>query len=964
MKRFKKLITLLTLAAVFMGSIGGRGFIKPNTVKAADNVFTTVDNGDGTTSYFQVLSDGVNTEIISSGVVNDVNDDTKEITASYLVIYGKHKGKVSSSNGTKVYYYTTGYNFTLDKIESGNIREEATSVGGKFQLDRIKTEVGDTYLGNFNDIDWRLSSYYLNLKDLYNAAVTLVKDRVKAQNPSRKDDKAFVEKEAAKILANEDGVILYMSNIFQIRQDVYVGSDGKEHASTDPDHIYKYWNSSYKQWHTDIQDKEKMLNPPSGQIYSWGESKKIIPSYYNIPIKMTKIYQKTYKVFTNDAEWAAQQLKNRDITSISNGDAYEVGKGKADITSSDGKKWLKVINPDKDESEYNIVTTGGVRKDSVYKFKLLEGEGVNQTSTNYVFDANLDALGEGATFNTDNMPAMYYLTGNMIASSGVQASNSDKSVFRVYSRMTNTTPAKVGVRLNPKADGNKLECRDRVVILPFTEAESKNNITVKYVTIGDDGTVSTIKTDNKPEGSPIDKGKHFTYTLDEKNLIQDSKGKDHSIVTDAKYPSKYVYGKASDTKYTSTDCIKVKREVKDGKITFKTESTHDKDSDATLYIPVELSTGKTYSVVYVSPSDTVITNLFKTPAKKGETYTFNALDNPPAGGIDKLTGKAKYVYGANPKYSATGDNVQDVSVPKGSTTYTFTHKQNKNATLFVEVDGNPPPPTGTESGTVNYWDSEATGVLISDIFDTPTAIPSTEEMYAKVDAANYLIKVGYKKVTGKKAYPITVTQPYTLIGENPAGEPTETAGSVSSTVTVEREFEYTELTSIDYYKLDTADIRNGAMEPTAITIRNMNAAPPSASHEHYASESNHVMDPTGLQYSITLPNIECDSVPDMSGAQSYAEAATGQLRVRNDYMTFGGATVLNNSWVEKTAPAFNSSAIRKAPKVTIRQDNLIIPATRENKVYGNRSYLNNHSGREGGSYVAKNKRKSHSLCEG
>ncbi len=936
-----KIVAFIVLAAMFVGTLGGLNFTKTHEVKAGDINHVTVENADGTKTIFAV-QDGINTELISYKYTTEPNEQGSP--TNYLVLMGKHVD--SNSN---IYYYTKGYNFTLEKVPTRNIEEDAGD--RKKYIGRVMTNKADEPL---NEIDedgnlLLMSYYYLPLDTLENYAKELLANDLRKKNPGKSD--AYYNNEAMRILAQDDGATIYMSNVFQIRQGPRPGS------------IYNGFS--------DIQNCDDMLSPGGNSDFWNPRTEKKIPSYYNIPIEVNKTYCATYKIFTNDVVWATEQLSKKRadlnskrlldddaIASLSAGDDYIIDNNK----TGDEFKFLRLVNPAKDTLTYTRVN-GSVTKHSFPEFEI-DGKG------KFVFDGTLSTGDDrGITYNyspgdpdaSSHLPAMYYVSSNGTLSGRTEAGAYGSGLFQVFSRMKEDSAAKVGVLID--AVHNYTEAMNRVVILPFTTADNKNKVTVKYVTIGDDGKVTPVKTDSESEGLTIEKGKNFTYTLDEKNLIQ-AGDKSYSIVTDAKYPSKYVYGKASDTKYDSTNSIGVNRTTADGKITFETKSAHNKDSDATLYIPVELSTGKTYSVVYVSPSGTVITNLLKAPAKKGETYTFNALDNPPAGGIDKLTGKAKYVYGANPKYSATGDNVQDVSVPKGSTTYTFTHKQNKNATLFVEVDGNPPPPTGTESGTVNYWDSEATGVLISDIFDTPTAIPSTEEMYAKVDAANYLIKVGYKKVTGKKAYPITVTQPYTLIGENPAGEPTETAGSVSSTVTVEREFEYTELTSIDYYKLDTADIRNGAMEPTAITIRNMNAAPPSASHEHYASESNHVMDPTGLQYSITLPNIECDSVPDMSGAQSYAEAATGQLRVRNDYMTFGGATVLNNSWVEKTAPAFNSSAIRKAPKVTIRQDNLIIPATRENKVYGNRSYLNNYSGREGGSYVAKNKRKSHSLCEG
>lgn len=264
-----------------------------------------------------------------------------------------------------------------------------------------------------------------------------------------------------------------------------------------------------------------------------------------------------------------------------------------------------------------------------------------------------------------------------------------------------------------------------------------------------------------------------------------------------------------------------------------------------------------------------------------------------------------------------------------------THFRRDDGYLYILLDeGNPGQPTdvptpvvptpGDEGSTkssigVNYFDAKASGVINADNkgsekFNVTQGIPTTENLYCFAIGSQYLINAKFNVVTGNKVYPVAVSKTYKVItpleepkeGEEPE-EPTEEEVTVQQTVYISRDYQYTEIDSIDYYKINGATITNTALPGGSVSLTPSSYSVPSLTYTRY-SEDEHIKKPDKVDQGITLPNETVEELPNVDFT-SEVEGMIGQIKVKNDQMSFGGSTVLSNNVVEKTAPAANLSAI-------------------------------------------------------
>lgn len=227
-------------------------------------------------------------------------------------------------------------------------------------------------------------------------------------------------------------------------------------------------------------------------------------------------------------------------------------------------------------------------------------------------------------------------------------------------------------------------------------------------------------------------------------------------------------------------------------------------------------------------------------------------------------------------------------------------------------------------GIVNYkmeMEPSSSGVVHADErgsehFNVLKGIPTSESLYVNVFGKNYLFQNKFANMTGKVTYTVQVKKTYILkwtIPGSPGDPPTPPVSksdtvTVTKDITVERPYSYWQIDNLEAYKISKATVTNYALPSGNITLNPAGYAAPNLTSSNSVHVNDHVQ-PSPCQ-SIDLGTETKDggssrpSVPDeTSEFRSRAESSVGQNKVRNDYVVFNGSTIMNNGWVDQSAPA-------------------------------------------------------------
>ena len=237
-------------------------------------------------------------------------------------------------------------------------------------------------------------------------------------------------------------------------------------------------------------------------------------------------------------------------------------------------------------------------------------------------------------------------------------------------------------------------------------------------------------------------------------------------------------------------------------------------------------------------------------------------------------------------------------------------------------------------------------------FSSRDGIPTTESQYVTVRTKEYLL--GYRLVnrTGTVAFTVPVSMTYTLQyyeevqgGSGEAGLITETVTDTQY-ITVERAYSYWEIDSLEYYMPSTATVYNYSLPEGRVNlILNSNfLSIPSLSTRHSGQIEDHIILPIQATQGIHLVNetpITSDTVgrPEVEyeDLTPYAFELTGELMVKNDYLAFGGATVMTDAPAEKITQAPGAGPMVQSNRMTHDRaffaEGLVIDAVKENGVY-------------------------------
>ncbi len=264
-----------------------------------------------------------------------------------------------------------------------------------------------------------------------------------------------------------------------------------------------------------------------------------------------------------------------------------------------------------------------------------------------------------------------------------------------------------------------------------------------------------------------------------------------------------------------------------------------------------------------------------------------------------------------------------------------------------------------EAHSIDFTEVLNTGSIKADVreserFVATQGVPTTESLYTQVFAKKYLLGYTFVKKVGIKYYPVRVTKNYILQWstatpeEAGGGEPITETVPVTQEITVARAFGYWEIEQLEVYKIGSATVYNYALPDGSVTMTPNYSyySPPTVNVSHSSSENDHIIPPAEVTTGITLPS---ETIMASAGYEAVrpsipredftleAYELTGMAKVKSDYLTFNGTTVISSAVTDTEAPDINLNAIPQCYEdinnnVLYKPDN-VIEATKKNGNY-------------------------------
>ena len=229
-------------------------------------------------------------------------------------------------------------------------------------------------------------------------------------------------------------------------------------------------------------------------------------------------------------------------------------------------------------------------------------------------------------------------------------------------------------------------------------------------------------------------------------------------------------------------------------------------------------------------------------------------------------------------------------------------------------------------------------------YDITKGIPSSEELYVNVVTGQYLLGYRFRKVTGRKTYPVTVRRTYILKWKEQNRDRQETK-TINTMIPVDRSYEYWLIDNIDFFQIDKAVIQNYGLPDGEITIYPENYTVPPIIYEHTEREEEHIREPKFPNQVILTPQVinSVNKKPDIPEVNYsvYAESKIGKIQVRNDFMEFDGKVVMAGGWKdEKTLkPDILKTEAGNISDSTLYRQALKIAANKLNGTYDTKGYI-------------------------
>lgn len=425
--------------------------------------------------------------------------------------------------------------------------------------------------------------------------------------------------------------------------------------------------------------------------------------------------------------------------------------------------------------------------------------------------------------------------------------------------------------------------------------------------------------------------------------------------------STYEYTGKSYYKYDSSNKF-YDTTSKDGVITAK----HEYKSDATLYVLVKSKGNIDVNVKYVDQDGKVLkSDINGGKLSKGKAYTYNMEDPFSKGGVlYGYTGKYSYVF-----HSKASDKEKTVNTSGNPPKFTLNDiKDNTTVYLTLVYEKRDGTPSQTTDISIKFIDPKRDGSIKADMFnneafDVEQGIPTTETLYGLVHGSEYLIEANFKKIEGKYLLPVKVSKTYNLKWYEEVEDTIDEEGNiiehdpisrsesvkVEEVVYIERDYAYTEISSISYYKIKGATLENYALPGSKLMLQPNESVIPTLNYKHYASgtdiDSNeHLQKPKQVTSGVTLSSQSVNggsSRPQVpkENFKSMIDSQVDKIKARNDFLEFNSKVVLESEYKEVKTSDINISAVAE-PKLT--EDSVLYQAN--NVIEG---------GKLNGSYTSK-----------
>jgi hypothetical protein len=247
-------------------------------------------------------------------------------------------------------------------------------------------------------------------------------------------------------------------------------------------------------------------------------------------------------------------------------------------------------------------------------------------------------------------------------------------------------------------------------------------------------------------------------------------------------------------------------------------------------------------------------------------------------------------------------------------------------------------------------------------FNVLAGIPTTESLYTQIRGNQYNIGYYLNKKVVIKEYPITIQKDFILRWTDAKDKTKvmEETVPVKQTITVKRACAYWEISYLDYYKISKAVIYNKALPGGSCTMYPNNSyyRPPELIVHHMGREEDHIIKPPqaadGYVIMLDSEELQGDGVKPTIPSQDFtyeANVKTEEMKIINDFLSFGGTVVLNGGTYTKEAPELTNTWVLKeaagftGPDALYKPDQ-VIPATILNEQYpstGTITYVNHPS---------------------
>lgn len=273
---------------------------------------------------------------------------------------------------------------------------------------------------------------------------------------------------------------------------------------------------------------------------------------------------------------------------------------------------------------------------------------------------------------------------------------------------------------------------------------------------------------------------------------------------------------------------------------------------------------------------------------------------------------------------------------------------NENSVVVGVYEGPPPLISWDNEGMSNELESPeplgiiGSGTLEDSPFDIEEGIPGNEYYYKNVITDSYLLKYRFKKKNGKKEYQIKSYINWHITKKK--GKKKSKIIRVDYTTAIKRKFSYWYIDNLEVYTLDGAFLYNDAIPDSGSKIlTSLNLAPKVEALSGF-SEDWHLKPPLEIMKIINLGEREADGETIPGYNPDYeVECKVGELMVRNDRLSIDDKLIMDDSFIEKSAPTPIKPA-SKGEKISNRvlyeYGNMIAPQTQNGNYesYGKVSY--------------------------